>query len=794
MTKKLLLNLSFCLFFLSAIAQPVANPVPNMNQCGNEVFDLTVQVSIVLGSQTPADYSVTFHVSSSDANGGVNAISNPSFYVAAQNEILYIRITDVDNENLFDVTSFQVTWGFVDLPPQPDVTVCDGYTLPVLADGEYRTQPGGGGNVIPVSTTITSTQTLYIYLSIGSCSDEESFVVTVIATPSTINFPDVLECTSYVLPSIPYGNYYTESGGTGIMLSAGSVITQSTTIYWIAFNNMCTSEASFQITIGSVPVSQPTPLVVCSNAGFTTFNLDSKIEEITGGVEGYSVTFHETQTDAVNGFNAVSNTTTYNNLVNSNQTIYVRVTVDDCVSIVQLQLQSPACSGNTISGVIRVDGDSNGCTENDLPASNVMVYATGDGFTYYSYTNEQGQYNFTNVPAGGLQVRLGEETLDIYDADPGYMPLFISGINTNNEVNFCLTESEPFTDGGIYMYPTTQAVPGFGVQYYVVVHNNGSASIDGTATLNYNSSMLTFSSATTAPATQAPGMLTFDFADLAPLQSIVYFIDFMVATPPAANMGDINSLSASVDIGSADDNPANDQLVYNQTIVSSFDPNEIEVLEGATITISQAGEYLNYIVRFQNEGTSNAVKVVVKTQLDLDLDWSTFVPVGSSHDYLVERNAGLVTFTFNNINLVPKSVDEAGSQGFAAFRIKPKQDFAIGDFILATADIVFDFNAPITTNTVSTELISLGTTENNVVNLKIWPNPASGVIYISTDIFTEQQSVITVTDMSGKVVIRKAQNLNENMTSIDISGLESGMYMLRLESGEESVVKKLIVR
>ena len=71
-------------------------------------------------------------------------------------------------------------------------TVCDTYTLPAITEVspsgnaglvlQYRTQPNGGG-VLITSPTVTTTQTIYIYGNAGSCSSNQSFVVTVNQTP-----------------------------------------------------------------------------------------------------------------------------------------------------------------------------------------------------------------------------------------------------------------------------------------------------------------------------------------------------------------------------------------------------------------------------------------------------------------------------------------------------------------------------------------------------------------------------------------------------------------------------------
>ena len=75
-------------------------------------------------------------------------------------------------------------------------------------------------------------------------------------------------------------------------------------------------------------INTPTPLVVCDslNDGFERFNLTFKIPEVLGALDPslYSVTFHETLTDAEVGDNAVTFPFSYTNIVNP-QTIFIRV-------------------------------------------------------------------------------------------------------------------------------------------------------------------------------------------------------------------------------------------------------------------------------------------------------------------------------------------------------------------------------------------------------------------------------------------------------------------------------------
>lgn len=72
-------------------------------------------------------------------------------------------------------------------PPTADapisVSACDSYTLPALAVGNYYTEVNAGGTMLNAGDTISSTQTLYVYAADGSCTDENSFDVTIIPAP-----------------------------------------------------------------------------------------------------------------------------------------------------------------------------------------------------------------------------------------------------------------------------------------------------------------------------------------------------------------------------------------------------------------------------------------------------------------------------------------------------------------------------------------------------------------------------------------------------------------------------------
>ncbi|WP_294736541.1 choice-of-anchor L domain-containing protein, partial [uncultured Flavobacterium sp.] len=153
----------------------------------------------------------------------------------------------------------------------PDVTACDSYilpdTLPSYAD--YYTASNGGGTLLPAGTEISTSQTIYVYaVSPNGCTKQRTFSITIIDI-GALAPSDQEECGSYVLPSLPIGNYYTEPNGGGTQLTPGANITSSQTVYVYVVSNTtpeCTAEDSFEVVINPNPTLLFIPdVIVCGS-------------------------------------------------------------------------------------------------------------------------------------------------------------------------------------------------------------------------------------------------------------------------------------------------------------------------------------------------------------------------------------------------------------------------------------------------------------------------------------------------------------------------------------------------
>ena len=79
--------------------------------------------------------------------------------------------------------------------------------------------------------------------------------------------------------------------------------------------------------------------------------------------------------------------------------------------------------------------------------------------------------------------------------------------------------------------------------------------------------------------------------------------------------------------------------------------------------------------------------------------------------------------------------------------------------------------------------------ENTIEGLSIYPNPATGDrIYIATKSNEDKQ--ITIFDVLGKKVLQTTLSSKE----LNIATLTAGVYIIKIEEGDSSATRKLIVR
>ena len=228
-------------------------------------------------------------------------------------------------------------------------------------------------------------------------------------------------------------------------------------------------------------------------------------------------------------------------------------------------------------------------------------------------------------------------------------------------------------------------------------------------------------------------------------------------------------------------------------VIGAYDPNDKQAFpEGVHDERHiEKNQPIEYLIRFQNTGTDTAFTVVIRDTLSPWLDPAGIRPGAAGHPYNWSLGGqGILTVTFPNIMLPDSNVNEAASHGFVQFTIDQKRDNKPGTRIQNSADIYFDFNAPIRTNTVfhTVEKDFLLTATHRPAGLpvlNIWPNPAAERLTVQLDRLFRPGQRLILYDPLGRVM--QDFPVTGSTPEIRRNGLPAGMYWLELRDKNKVV-------
>lgn len=437
----------------------------------------------------------------------------------------------------------------------------------------------------------------------------------------------------------------------------------------------------------------------------------------------------------------------------------------------------------------------NGSVTFDCGGSNAAIYnqklaVTNETQVGDTFSNAAGNYNFyTGI--GTVSVAPQIENPSYFTVTPANYTYSLTATGTTQTADFCIVANGVHPDLEVSMVPITSARPGFDATYRLDYKNKGNQVQNGSVQLNFDSLISDFVNASPSISSQNTNQLQWDFNGLQPFQSGSILLTLHIHAPtdiPSVTLGTVLHYTAALASSMIDETPNDNQQVFNQTVVGSFDPNDKTVVEGETISVDKIGEYLHYIVRFQNTGSDYAANIVVKDLLDSHLDPSTLELISSSHPFRSTLTLGTkLEVYYEGINLPAASVDESASHGYIAFKIKPKSTVILNDVIPNTASIFFDYNYPIVTNTVTTTVTALGIpTQTSASSITIYPNPVMNQLNIAGGT-SETVNEVAITNTLGQVIFKTKQT-----TSIDVTSLAAGTYFVTVTTDTGSVTEKLI--
>ncbi|NNL31894.1 MAG: T9SS type B sorting domain-containing protein [Flavobacteriaceae bacterium] len=345
-------------------SEQTAEPLPDYELCDDlsgdetETFDLSTMDDDALAAVPPANYNISYHYTLADAQNNINPILTP-IQNSTNPQIIFVRIEDIDNGCLA-FTNFDLIVNRLPDPLSPNnVQYCDDES----ADG---------------STSIDLTA-----LDDGITQGNPNLVVTYHYTQTDA------DTGANPIPN-PYVN---------------TLPNETLYVHVVDTQTGCTNTTSFTIEILDRPVvdENSIPAVNACEAdddGFASFNLIDVIPDILDGLTNVTVTFHESESDANEGINAIADESNYQNTVQNVQTLYVRIEDDTtgCYTIVPLTLHTNLLeTGTNVRDFQVCDDDSgDGIAEFDL-ASIADTIANGHDITITFYETQDDIDNETNA-------------------------------------------------------------------------------------------------------------------------------------------------------------------------------------------------------------------------------------------------------------------------------------------------------------------------------------------------------------------------------------------------------------
>lgn len=450
---------------------------------------------------------------------------------------------------------------------------------------------------------------------------------------------------------------------------------------------------------------------------------------------------------------------------------------------------------NTIVGSASFTSGTS-CGMGAAPKAGVKLIVENELGTHNVFTDSDGTYSFTGFQSNATI------SADLYNSNyfhvtPSSYSFNFTTAGNVGIANFCIKPQGIHPDLEVVMLPNF-IKPGFENHYTYVYRNTGNQVLSGSVSVNYDENHMHIFGGYPQPyALTAPNTVSWTFTDLKPLETRIQEIGFSINSlnDPLypVHEGDDFTFTATILPISGDETPENNIFTLRRKATSQgpgapFEANDIMVAEGSVITLEQTNDFLHYTIRFQNTTDATVNKVVIMNLLEDDLDAATVEIIGASHPFKPSLDSKTLEFIFEEINLPPMSTNDSESYGYVTYKVKPVGSVGVGSVMENDAEIYYDSNIPVTTNTVVTTVVN--TLNTNVFapddELQVYPNPANNVLNIKAK--HSKIKSIAVYNNLGQIVFATSGSPD----TIDISNLAPGIYMIKANGDQAKLIQKFI--
>lgn len=460
--------------------------------------------------------------------------------------------------------------------------------------------------------------------------------------------------------------------------------------------------------------------------------------------------------------------------------IYVLYVYDSsgCSSADTVVLSYGGANIYSISGKAYYDIDNDSAFGiNDIPVAQQQIEKQPSGQIFY--TDQNGDYILGDTTNAAFTLtHLSTNGFSVSDGVPSHN--VVVGTANLSGFNFNLAPDSMFhsiSTSSFSAFPRCNS----SVAFQTSITNQGTYIDSGSVTFNFDPQM-TYTNSTPAGIVSG-NSITFTYSNLYPMETRTFSSVFLL---PGAGITLYSSTHATTFDG-AGSILSTDTSLNAFVIRCSFDPNDKEVTPAGVGANHQVAmdEELRYLIRFQNTGTDTAFNIIVTDTISPGLNINSLFVISTSHLCWIEKIGGeLMRFHFDNILLPDSNVNEPASHGYIYFRIKGLQTNPDPTVVTNSANIYFDFNPPINTNTTLTTfsnssvgIAPIGGAEVGTIRLS--PHPMQESTLLLFDGIKDHTYQLELMDISGRTVI---PNISFKGTSylLQRESLSSGTYFIKI--------------